>query len=210
MSKPIVIMGAGGHGKVLFDICRETGRDVGGFLDQNVEGEVHGLPVLGNDTMLDDAGFVSAHDFVLGIGNPALHKRLSALIVEKGGALATLVHPAATISQSVSLGSGCAVMAGVVINIDAQIGDNCIINTRASIDHDCRLGNDVQICPGATLAGVVECGDDVFVGAGATILPTVKIGARTVVGAGALVNRDIPADKTVVSRSFRFANGSSS
>lgn len=210
MSKPIVIIGAGGHGKVLFDICRETGRDVSGFLDRNVQGKVHDISVLGNDSMLENSAFTTAHEFALGIGDPALHKRLSAEIVEKGGTMATLIHPSATISQSASIGSGCAVMAGAVINIDARIGDNCIINTRASIDHDCLLGNDVQICPGATLAGVVECGDDVFVGTGATILPTVKVGARTVVGAGAVVNRDIPADKTVVSRSFRFASGSSS
>ncbi len=206
MSKPIVILGAGGHGKVLFDICRETERNTHGFLDTKVAGPIHGLPVLGGDSMLDDSAFVAAYDFAIGVGERTIHKRLAGLISEKGGTLVTLVHPSAILSKSVKLGAGTVVMAGAVINIDARIGQNCIVNTRASIDHDCVIGNGVQICPGATLAGEVRCGEDAFIGSGATILPTIQIGARSFIGAGSTVNKNIPADKTVVGRSFRYAN----
>lgn len=210
MDKPIVILGAGGHGKVLFDICRVSDQTVRGFLDKDIAGPVHDLPVLGDDALLDDAAFVAAHRFALGVGDRNIHKRLAALVADKGGSLATLVHPGAILSQSVTLGSGSVVMAGAVINIDSRLGACCIVNTRASIDHDCALGDHVQISPGATLAGGVSCGDDVFVGSGATILPAVTIGARTFVGGGATVNRDLPADKTVVGRSFVFNKGNSS
>lgn len=207
MDKPIVILGAGGHGKVLFDICRVSGHEVRGFLDEGVSGPVHDLPVLGGDAMLSDPAFVAAHTFALGVGEQTIHKRLTELVLENNGTLATLVHPAATLSQSVTLGEGTVVMAGAVINIDTRVGAHCIINTLASIDHDCVLGDGVQICPGATLAGGVQCGDDVFIGSGATILPSVTIGARTFVGGGATVNKDLPADKTVYGRSFRYNNG---
>jgi sugar O-acyltransferase (sialic acid O-acetyltransferase NeuD family) len=210
MNKPIVILGAGGHGKVLFDICRESGQPVRGFLDDDVAEPVHGLPILGNDALLDDTAFLAAHRFALGVGERAIHKRLARLVAGKGGELATLVHPAAILSQSVEIGAGTVVMAGAVINIDARIGGYCIVNTRASIDHDCLLGAGVQISPGATLAGGVNCGENVYIGSGATILPSVKIGAGAYVGAGATVNRDLPADRTVVGRSFRFAIDASS
>lgn len=208
MEKPIVILGAGGHAKVLFDICRVTGKEVRGFLDGGVAGPVHGLPVLGDDAMLEDAGFLSAHIFALGVGERSIHKRLALAVSSKGGSLATLVHPAAVVAEGTSIGDGTVIMAGAVINIDACLGAHCIVNTRASIDHDCVLGDGVQICPGATLAGSVRCEDDVFIGSGATILPSITIGARTYVSGGATVNKDLPPDRKVVGHSFRYAQGS--
>lgn len=205
MNKPIVILGAGGHGKVLLDICRCAGVKVRGFLDGAVDGEVHGHPVLGDDGMLDDPRFVKAHRFAVGVGDREIHRRLSALVAERNGALATLVHPSAVLAESVEVGPGTVVMAGAVINIDTKVGANGIVNTRASVDHDCTLGDGVQVGPGATLAGGVTCGDGVFIGSGATVLPSVTIGSGTFVGAGATVNRDLPADKTVVGVSFRYA-----
>lgn len=206
MSKPIIIIGAGGHGKVLYDICRVAGLPLAGFLDNTVRGTIHGVAVLGGDELFDDATFVDAHEFALGVGEPLVRKRLAARVAATGGTLATLIHPSAVISSSVPLGAGTVVNAGAVINIDSRIGKCCIINTRASIDHDCVLGDNVQICPGATLAGGVKCGDDVFVGSGATIVPMVSVGAGSVVGAGCSVIRDVPAGVTVVGVAARIVS----
>ncbi len=193
MNKPLVIFGAGGHAKVLRDICSVAGRSVAGFLDNDAQGSVHGVSILGSEELLDDPQFVEKHDFILGIGQPAIRNRLAGYAKERGATWATLVHPSAVISQSVKIGEGSVVNSAAVINIDTRIGARCIVNTGAIIDHDCLLGDDVQICPGATIAGGVTCADGVFIGSGASVVPGISIGANSTVGAGSTVLANVPA-----------------
>ncbi|MDD9907337.1 MAG: acetyltransferase [Rhodospirillaceae bacterium] len=197
--KPIVIVGAGGHGKVLLDICRTSGGRVAGFLDADsaLPPQLHGVPILGSDELLGDRSFVAAHAFVLGVGETAIRSRLSVHLEQANAALATLVHPSAAVSELASIGSGTTVHAGAIVNIDAKIGTHCVVNTGASVDHDCTLSDGVQVGPGATLAGGVTCQQNVFVGTGASILPNVTIGRDAIVGGGSSVAKDVPEGVTV-------------
>lgn len=197
--KQVVIVGAGGHGKVLLDICRSSGGKVAGFLDADTTllDQLHGVPVLGSDDLLEDQSFVAAHDFVLGVGETAIRSRLSDHLERANATLATLVHPSAVISEHAAIGGGSALHAGAIVNIDAKIGTHCVLNTGASVDHDCTLSDGVQIGPGATLAGGVTCHRNAFVGTGASILPNVTIGRDAIVGGGSSVAKDVPEGVTV-------------
>jgi len=197
-TKPVVIIGAGGHGKVLFDICRAASRRVAGYLEKEQRPtRIHGLPILGADEMLDDGEFVAAHVFVLGVGDVRIRRSLIGRLHDANAALATLIHPSAAVSDFAVIGDGSTVHAGAVVNIDAHLGAHCVINTGASVDHDCKLADGVQIGPGAALAGGVTCGEDVFVGTGASIVPNMTVGKNSVVGAGSSVARDVPEGVTV-------------
>lgn len=205
MTRPVVILGAGDHGRVVADICAELGRPVAGFLDhgQAAGTVIAGHAVLGNDSMLDDAAFVAGHAFAPGVADVRIRRRLALAIIDGGGELATLVHPSAAVSQGARVGAGTVLVGGNVVNTGAVVGDFVIVNTGATIDHDCRIGDGCHIAPGVTLTGGVVCGEDAFVGAGATAVPYVTIGARATVGAGAVVLADVADGATVVGNPAR-------
>ncbi len=198
-SEPVVIVGAGGHGKVLLDICRASSREVAGFLDENpsLPPSIHGTPIIGTDDMLDDATFVASHSFVLGVGDIGVRKSLNSRLLDANAPLATLIHPSAVISEFVTIGAGSTVHAGSIVNIDTIIGMHCVINTGASVDHDCVLADGVQISPGARLAGGVRCEENVFIGTGAAVLPNVVIGKNSIVGGGSSAAKNVPENVTV-------------
>ena len=196
----IVLLGAGGHAKVVADICIAAGHKIAGFLDDEkpIESQWTGGPILGRLDLLDDAAFIANHWFIPTVGDNKTRRCLAQQLMTTGAKMLTVVHPSAVVASSSSIGNGTVIMPGAVVNAAARIGDFCIINTGSTIDHDCVLEEGCQICPGANLAGHVYCGQDVFVGTGAVIIPNIKIGDRAVVGAGSVVIRDVESDMMVV------------
>lgn len=195
-SRPIIIIGAGGHGRVVLDTCQAAGLEVTGFLDTEHprNTDINGTPVIGDNALLGDAAFIEKHRFLVAIGEQQARHRICRQLLEAGAELATAIHPSCIVSPSAHIGAGTVLVAGSIVNANAHIGRYCIINTAASIDHDNRLEDGVQICPGARLAGHVHCGERVFVGTAAAIAPHRSIGADTSIGAGAVVLQDIPAN----------------
>lgn len=198
--KPIVVLGSGGHARVVADVCRAAGREVRGFLDPRASpGDIVGqLRVLGDDELLDDADFVAEHEFLIGIGDQQKRRKVASMVREKGGTLATVIHPSSVVAPDVRIGAGTVLVAGSIINTGAVLGECVIINTGATVDHDNILKDGVQLCPGVHLAGNVSCGEDAFFGTGAVVIPGREIGARAVIGAGAVVTSDIPEDVAAV------------
>jgi sugar O-acyltransferase (sialic acid O-acetyltransferase NeuD family) len=196
--KPIVILGCSGHARVVADACRSAGRQVAGYLDraQPTGTLVDGLPVLGDDERLEDSGFVEGHEFIVGIGDQQLRRKLSLEVRERGGRLVSVAHDKAVVAPDVRIGEGTVLLAGSVINPGSILGDFVIVNTGATVDHDNVLGDGVHVCPGVHLAGGVRCGRDVFIGTGAAVIPGVTIGSGAIVGAGAVVLQDVPAGVT--------------
>ena len=187
----IVVVGSGGHAKVVIATARAAGLDVAAIVDDDPARWGHrvlGVEVTGPATaVLDDPEQLA----VLAIGANRTRQRLAAVARCR---FATIVHPGAIVDATVGLGAGTVVFAGAVIQPDAVIGAHAIVNTGASIDHDCVLGEAVHVGPGTRLAGNVTLGDEVFLGIGAVVVPGVAIGARTTIGAGAAVVGDLPAD----------------
>lgn len=203
--RPVVILGAGGHAKVVVEMGQAAGINLAGVLDPDLPAgsSWQGLPVLGGDERLGDAAFVAQHGFIVGVARGDLRQSLWARLLVVQAELAIIVHPSAVISPSACLAPGVVVMPGVVVNAGAVIGPGAILNTACSVDHDCRLEEGVHIGPGAHLAGNVQCGPWVEIGAGVVIIPGIRIGAHARVGAGATVIREVPPGVTVAGNPAR-------
>lgn len=207
--RPLVLLGAGGHARVLASLARAAGHNVLGVCDPRLaaNGISHwaGLDVLGNDRALERLPPDSIA-LMLGIGQQTtgnLREELYTAWRARGYAFPVLVHPSAYVAAGVILGEGVQVMAGAVIQPGCGIGENSIVNTRAGVDHDCHIGRDVHIAPGATLCGAVTVEDGAFIGAGATVIQGLRVGAQAVVGAGVTLVRDLKPTTTILGASNR-------
>ena len=195
--KPVIIIGAGGHGKVLLDALLDMGIQVIGFLDNDaaLQGkEIFGIPILGKDEEIvryqsDEVKLVNG---IGSVGVATLRRSVYEKFKAQGFYFRQVIHPFAVISQRAVLEEGVQVMAGAVINIGSRIGEDTIINTRASVDHDCRIGRHVHIAPGCTLSGGVSVGDETLIGTGSSVIQGISIGQRCLIGAGGNVLRDVP------------------
>lgn len=196
----LLILGAGGHGKVVADAALATGewREIA-FLDDRVAtiGLVLDLSVIGEIDALTSFTARFSHA-VVAVGDARRRLQLIDDLARNGYAVPVIVHPRATISAFAKLASGTVVMAGAVVNPDVAIGSGVIINTGACVDHDCRLGNGVHICTAASLAGNVAVHDRSWIGIGACVKQGVTIGHDVMVGAGATVTEDVPDGLRVV------------
>lgn len=192
--KRIMILGAGGHGRVVADIARLNGYTDIRFLDDNIENRFCKI-----DGHIDDfAEFIENYDFFVAIGDNETRKQIFEKLTAFKANVVTLIHPNAVVCQDVKIGRCSVVMAGAVINTNVTIGDGVIINTSSSVDHDCVVGNYVHVSVGVHVAGSVCIGDCVFIGAGATVINNLSIVENCKIGAGAIVVSDIKSSGTYV------------
>jgi UDP-perosamine 4-acetyltransferase len=190
----VLIVGAGGHAKVVIELLQAQGRRVGGLVDADASPrQVLGVPVVGTDADLSRLYSPSLNLAFVAIGDNQTRLMLGRHVQSIGFQLVNAISPAAVVSPSCRLGAGIAVMAGAIINADAEICDFAIINTGASIDHDCIVGEASHIGPGATIAGCVTIGRQAFLGVGSHVIPQLSIGDGALIGAGSCVVRNIPA-----------------
>jgi sugar O-acyltransferase (sialic acid O-acetyltransferase NeuD family) len=189
----LIIIGAGGHGKVVADIARLNGYEDIFFLDNNPDmKECAGYPVVGPDTMISEL----SGDVFIAVGDARIRRRLMNQYEERE--FPVLIHPHAVIANSVLFGAGSVIMAGVVINPGVRVGKGCIVNTSSSIDHDCIVGDFVHISVGAHLCGTVTVGEITWIGTGVTVSNNVNICSSVCIGAGAVVINDIEENGTYV------------
>lgn len=192
----VVILGAGGHGKVLADILSlQPAFEIAGFTDPDEarHGTSYmGYPVLGTDEVVSRLASDGPTGVIIGVGNLRLRRRLIDSLEEVPVTWINALHPSSIISESAELGCGVAVMPGAVINCLTTVSDHAIVNTNASIDHDCVIGENVHVAPGVAIGGSCRIGDGAMIGIGARLIPGVTVGAGSIVGAGAAVVGDVP------------------
>ena len=197
----IVIIGAGGQGKVVLDIVRSAGRDrVVGFVDADASlaGKVvSGLPVLGTPNLLPKIR-QKTRAAIVAIGTNVTRVEYSQMLAELGFEQVNAIHPTASVSTTARLGQNLVIGANAVVATEAWLEDSVIVNNGAIVDHECQIGQGCHVCPGAKLAGRVTLDPLVFVGLGANIIQCLHVGQHAVVGAGATVIADVPAYATVV------------
>jgi sugar O-acyltransferase (sialic acid O-acetyltransferase NeuD family) len=195
--KQLLIIGAGGHGRVVADIAKLSGwyQRIVFADDANIQ-ESGGYPVVCKTK--EAVHLLVDYEVVVAIGNNQTRKRILENLEAHSGHLTALVHPSAVIASDVVLGAGSVVMANAVINCGSKIGKGVIVNTAATIDHDNQIGDFVHISPGAHLAGTVAIGDETWIGIGASISNNLNICDGCLVGAGAVVIRDIEKVGTYV------------
>ncbi len=195
----IVMVGAGGHGKVCAEVAELNGYEEILFLDSHQQVDIcdgHRVVYAGDDGY--EAYLDKDTEFFVSIGNANVRRRIQEKIELAGGKMALLIHPDAVISKNVRIGRGSVVMAGAVINAGTVAGKGVIVNTASSIDHDCEVCDYCHIAVGAHLCGTVAVGAGTWIGAGATVSNNVSIAGGCMVGAGAVVVRDIEEDGVYV------------
>lgn len=197
MKDKIIIIGASGHGKVIADIAKLNGYKEILFLDDDSSKKTNGKYTVAGTTK-DIESYIEEYDFIVGIGNNSIRKRIINELLKSGIAQTVLIHPSAVIDKTVLIGKGTVVMANAVINADSTIGNSCIINTAATIDHDCVINDYVHISPGVHIAGTVNVGEESWLGVGSTVINNINISSKCTIGAGGLVNKDIEKSGTYV------------
>lgn len=197
--KQIILIGAGGHSKVIQDIVQQSDdMTLSAILDDK-----HEETIIKNGITYGPISFLNEieqakFNFFIAIGNNKVRKTLYKSLQISHEQFATLIHPQAIISPSAQINNGTVVMAGAIINADTKIGSHCIINTGAVVEHDNTIKNYAHISPNATLAGTVSVGKGAHIGAGSTIIQNKRVGEWSTIGAGAVVINDVPDHVTAV------------
>lgn len=189
----IYLIGSGGHSKVVVEALIQSGEADLKVLDsdaQKVGQSFLNFKIEHEEATLNQ--IQSPVSFFVAIGDPIARREVCERWLEKGHQLISVFHPQATISPSAKIASGTCIMAGAVVQAEAQVGRCSIINTNASVDHDCQLEEYVHVAPRAVLAGGVTVGRNSWVGLGAVVREGITIGANSLVGAGAVVIRNLP------------------
>lgn len=194
----IIIIGGGGHAKVLIEIVKLSGQyEIIGILDPQLEVDINiaGVSVLGNDDLLEGLhkkGVMNACIAIGSIKDNIRRKILYEKVKQMGFTIPFLIHTQTILSENVKISEGVQVMAGAIIQTGSEVEENTIVNTGSIVEHDCLIDRHVHICPGVVISGGCEISEGAFIGAGATIVQGIKIGENVIVGAGAVVVDDIP------------------
>jgi sugar O-acyltransferase (sialic acid O-acetyltransferase NeuD family) len=192
----VVVLGAGGHAKVVISTLHAAGYDIVAVLDDDATkhgSEIMGVKIVGTLMEADSLGYQCG---IIAVGENATRKKISERV--KNLEWLTVVHPKAYVDPSVRLGEGTVVFAGAVIQAATVAGRHVIINTGATVDHDCVLGDFVHVAPGSHLAGEVEIGEGALLGLSSGAIPGICVGAWAIVGAGGIVVDDVPERATVI------------
>ncbi|MDM5357325.1 acetyltransferase [Peribacillus sp. ACCC06369] len=198
--KKIVIIGAGGHSKVVQDIIEATGEyRLMAILDDQYEvlkkkGNIYLGPILCFKSL-----FIHFEcKVIIAIGRNDLRLKIVNKLNLDVMDYETVIHPTAVVGENVSIGKGTVIMPNVVLNADARVGNHVIVNTSSVIEHDTQLNDFIHIAPSATLTGAVMIGTGTLIGAGSTVIPNITIGVWCTIGAGSTVIKDIPHASTAV------------
>ena len=193
MKNCIVIIGAGGHGRVVADAARLNGYENILYLD---DAEKCTVELAGKTS--DYVKYIDECDFFVAIGNSVIREKITNTLISNGANVVSLIHPSAIIGSNVTIGIGTFVAPGAVINTGSTIGKGVIINTGSSVDHDCVIGDFCHISVGARIAGTVRIDHGTFLCAGATVINNRSICSGCTIGAGAVVIKDIIEGGTYV------------
>ena len=206
-NRNIILLGYSGHGYVVAEAALLSRMDLKYYAEkQPVEHNPYGLEYVGFENDNGFAYWESEAVFVLGIGDNVLRHRVAEKVILHGRELATIIHPAASVSTYAELGSGTFVARNASINPMAYIGNYCIINTGSIVEHECFVNDGAHIAPGAVLAGNVTIGQGTFIGANAVVKQGITIGKNVVVGAGSVVISNIPDNEIWVGNPSRQIN----
>jgi len=187
-ANPLLVIGAGGHARVVIDVARAAGFDPIAALDPaSVGATCNGVEVVGGDDLADSMFAKGLRQAVVAIGDNGLRSKIGKRLRDIVFTLPLIVHPSAILSPSAQIGDGTVIMPLAVVNAAATIGTMVIVNTNAVIEHDCDIGDGAHIAPGCRLGGTVSVGVETLIGIGSVVRPEARIGDHVVVGAGSTV-----------------------
>lgn len=193
MKTSIIIIGAGGHGKVVVDCVEQENKyNIEAVVDDNYKDRsVFDFEVAQKN---NTTGYKN-QNVIIAVGDCATRKKIAS---ELKSEFVSTIHPSASVSKYAQIGNGSQIFANAVVNPDAIIGNHVIINTSAIVEHDCNVGDFVHLSPNSCIGGGVTIGACTHIGIGTAVIQGITIGKNVVVGAGAVVINDIPDNCTVV------------
>lgn len=202
MKEKVIIVGDGGHAKIVIDILREMNQyDLLGVTSkQTNKSEFYGLPVLGNDEILDHYSEKGIKNIALGIGgfkNNELRTLIYKKLFKKGFNIINAIHPKSVIAKSVIIGKGVVVFAGVILNPEVKLGNNVIVATGSTIDHETIIEDHCLISAGVTIGANNRIGQGTLCALGSKVISAVTIGEKSLIAAGAVVVSDLPSNSIV-------------
>lgn len=197
MTKPLIILGAGGHASVLADIALSQKKIVLGICNP-VEATIRGFEAinyLGDDTTITKFDPLKVR-LINGMGATSVQKNLERRKLfyhfkQLGFVFETLIHPFSIIASCATLHEGAQVMAGAIIQPNVIISENVIVNTGVSIDHDCKIGHSVHLAPRSVLSGGVTVGENSMLGVGSVIIQGIHIEDNTMIRAGSIMTHSM-------------------
>lgn len=188
----IIIVGAGGHSKVVADSAVRAGFSIRGFVDDRANtAPLPDYQLIGTIADLTDMLHTNAK-ILIAIGDNRTRMQVVERLSLPPERYATVIDPSAVVSQHALMGEGTVVLQGAIVNAGTIVGQHAILNTGCTVDHDCRIGDYAHVSPGANMAGGVVVGEGAHLGIGTCAIPCCSVGAWSVVGAGAAVVKDIP------------------
>jgi acetyltransferase EpsM len=193
VTQPVFVFGAGPQGRVVLDVLRSAGTEIGGFLDDRQDAvgqEWSGLRVFAAAAWL--ASGPHPGTIVIAIGNNYTRMRVGQRVTTAGYRLHAAIHASAVVAEHVAIGEGSLLCMHAGVGTGCTLGINVVINTGTTVDHDSVIEDGAYLSPGVHSAGDVRIGANTFIGAGAILGPGVRIGADAIVGAGAVVLDDLP------------------
>lgn len=196
--EPLVILGAGGHGRELLDIVEAINAnnpryEFLGFLDDT--GGNDALLTRRNTTVIGPISDLERIDavYAIGMGASEARRRFDQLATSWGRQAAVLIHPEATLGSDLTTSPGCVIAAGARVTTHTSLGRHTHLNINATVSHDCSLGDYVTLSPGSHVSGWTVLEHGVTLGTGAITKDRINIGEGSIVGAGAVVVADVPA-----------------
>ncbi len=195
MINSVILLGAGGHAKVIYEALLSMKQYIVAAYIGQPHDDYFGSTCL-EQLVNDESIFYKNEKLYLANGfgvnkNRTTRKAIFSKFKKRNYTFINVVHPSAMVSDTAVLLEGVQVLAQAIVQADSHIGDNTIINHGVIIDHEVNVGDHCHISPGAILGGGVSIGDNVFIGSGAVVLPSLNITQNVVVGAGAVVTKDI-------------------
>ena len=199
MNKKLLILGSGGHGRVVADVAEKSKEFEeisfldNNYLNSNSSKEFNNKKVIGDISLasLEKFSLNFSHAFV-GIGDNKVRLKWLKEIRNFNFLIPIIIDPSAEISKFAEIDKGCFINTNVVIQCNTRIEFGSILNTSCTIDHGSVVGEGTHISPGVNIAGNVNIGKYCWIGIGSQIIQNVRIGNNVIVGGGSLVLKDIP------------------
>lgn len=199
--RPLLLLGTGGFARETLELVRAVNAvapawNVIGMLDDDpaTHGrDVHGVKVLGPCAAVHDHPDALVAACVASPDDPMRRLGLVGRLDLPAERYATLVHPAAVVPASASIGPGSVVHAATVLTADVELGAHVAIMPAVVLTHDDVVRDGVTFGARASVAGSVTIERGAYIGAGALVREKLAVGAGAVVGMGAVVTRPVPS-----------------
>lgn len=202
----LIIIGAGGHGRDLYDIHRAAYNagnkelEFIGFLDDNPDQKPKEGMRIG--VIKDYIRILSSYGrdlrYVIGVNDPVVRSEIDEIMYSCYARPANLIHPSAYISRSAQYQDGFVMGPYSALTPGVVLGRHVHINSGASVNQNSKIGDYCTISPGARVCGDVNVGARTSLGANSTIINMKNVGSNVILGAGAVVVDDIPDNCTAV------------